>query len=240
MGYATQKPEALIKRIIECSTNENDIVLDFFGGGGTTATVCADLNRRFIAGDVSPVAVRVMADRLVAAGYSDFEVKALPSTKKEYLSMNPHKFAQAICELMGWQANVKKSKDKGIDGFANNGQIPIQIKNHNKKTGRPDIQKFVGALNKYEKGFFVSWGFSTEAVEYKAQVKNKQIEFLEVGELLNGLLISNNTSEEHKKLYKERVKKFPDRNDKASELKLQKAKEESERKRKKIFKRKNK
>lgn len=101
IGYVTQKPEALIKKIVQCSTDRNNIVLDFFGGGGTTAKVCVDLNRKFIIGDVSPVAMRGTADRLSFHGYRNYEIKALPSTKKEYLSMNPHKFADMICELMG-------------------------------------------------------------------------------------------------------------------------------------------
>ena len=206
IGYRTQKPKILIKRIIECSTKENNLVLDFFGGGGTTAEACKDINRRFIIGDVSPVAVRVTADRLYFHGYKDYEIKALPSTKKEYLAMNPHQFADKMCEIMGWQANLKKSGDGGIDGFANKGTIPIQIKNHKNKTGRPDIQKFLGAINKYEKGFFVSWGFSSEAWEFKAEIKDKELEFLEIGKLLNGLLISDEKSKEHKQLYKERVR----------------------------------
>ena len=58
IGYRTQKPENLLKIIIESSSNKGDIVLDCFGGGGTTAKVCADLDRKFIIGDVSPVAIR--------------------------------------------------------------------------------------------------------------------------------------------------------------------------------------
>ena len=64
IGYNTQKPEALLKRIIKACSNKNDIVLDCFGGGGTTASVAAQLNRQFIIGDVSPVAVRVISKRL--------------------------------------------------------------------------------------------------------------------------------------------------------------------------------
>ena len=233
IGYRTQKPEKLIKRIIECTTSENNIVLDFFGGGGTTAKVCSDLNRKFIIGDVSPVAVRVTADRLSAHGYRNYEIKALPSTKKDYLDMNPHKFADMICELMGWKSNVKKSSDGGIDGFADKGNIPIQIKNHKNKTGRPDIQKFLGAINKYKTGFFVSWGFSPEAWEFKASVKNKKIEFIEVGKILNGLLISDNMSIEHKKLYTERVKKSFTEATKAKESELQKEKQEIQKDKKK-------
>ena len=64
IGYKTQKPESLIKRIIQCCSNENDTILDCFAGGGTTAAVAAKLGRRFITGDVSPVAVRVISKRL--------------------------------------------------------------------------------------------------------------------------------------------------------------------------------
>ena len=64
IGYKTQKPEALLDKLIKAFSNKNDIVLDCFGGGGTTASVAAQLNRKFITGDVSPVAVRVMSKRL--------------------------------------------------------------------------------------------------------------------------------------------------------------------------------
>ena len=64
IGYDTQKPERLLERILECSTQSGDVVLDCFGGGGTTATVAAKLGRRFITGDVSPVATRVISKRL--------------------------------------------------------------------------------------------------------------------------------------------------------------------------------
>ena len=66
LGYPTQKPEALIKRIIECSTNEGDVVLDCFAGGGTTAKVAKDLNRRYIVGDISANAVNLTKKRLHA------------------------------------------------------------------------------------------------------------------------------------------------------------------------------
>ena len=61
--------------------------------------------------------------------------------------MKGHEFADKICGFMGWIPNPKKSNDGGIDGWAMNQTIPIQIKNHRNKIGRPDIQKFVGALN---------------------------------------------------------------------------------------------
>jgi DNA modification methylase len=58
-GYATQKPKELIKRIILASSNENDLVADFFAGSFTTAEVCKDLNRNFIGCDTNPKGVNL-------------------------------------------------------------------------------------------------------------------------------------------------------------------------------------
>ena len=63
-GYPTQKPEKLLERIIKCSTNEGDVVLDCFGGSGTTAAVAHKLGRRFITGDNSQEAINIIRRRL--------------------------------------------------------------------------------------------------------------------------------------------------------------------------------
>lgn len=64
IGYKTQKPEKLLDRIISCSTNKGDIVLDCFVGGGTTAVVAAKLGRRFIVGDISERAIEITRQRV--------------------------------------------------------------------------------------------------------------------------------------------------------------------------------
>jgi len=64
IGYPTQKPEALMERIIKSSSNENDTVLDPFLGGGTTVVVADKLNRNWIGIDQSVQAVKVSQDRL--------------------------------------------------------------------------------------------------------------------------------------------------------------------------------
>lgn len=65
-GYATQKPEALLRRIIAASSAEGDLVMDLFSGSGTTAAVAAKLNRRFVAVDSSPVAAYMLRKRLLS------------------------------------------------------------------------------------------------------------------------------------------------------------------------------
>ena len=73
VDYATQKPEALLERIIKASSNEGMLVADFFGGSGVTAAVAHKLGRRFIHGDVNVNSLQTARDRLVNAG-AEFEV----------------------------------------------------------------------------------------------------------------------------------------------------------------------
>ena len=68
IGYPTQKPESLLERIIKASSNEGDVVADFFSGWGTTWAVAMKLGRRFIGSDISRVAVSVTANRLTKIG----------------------------------------------------------------------------------------------------------------------------------------------------------------------------
>ena len=63
LGYDTQKPKALIERIIKASSNEGDLVADFYAGSFTTAEVCKDLNRNFIGCDISEKAVAIGLER---------------------------------------------------------------------------------------------------------------------------------------------------------------------------------
>ena len=63
-GYATQKPEGVLRRIVQASSAPGDWVLDFFAGSGTTGAVAAALDRRFVLVDTNPDAIAVMRARL--------------------------------------------------------------------------------------------------------------------------------------------------------------------------------
>lgn len=72
-GYPTQKPEGILRRIIQASSRENDLVLDFFAGSGTTGAVAAALDRRFILIDQNQESIDVISKRLMSAGV-EFEL----------------------------------------------------------------------------------------------------------------------------------------------------------------------
>ncbi|HNO30694.1 MAG TPA: DNA methyltransferase, partial [Anaerolineales bacterium] len=83
-GYETQKPEALLKRIIKASSNENDLVLDCFCGSGTTAATAEKLNRRWITCDLGRFAIHTARKRLLAIeGVKPFMVQNLGKYERQ-------------------------------------------------------------------------------------------------------------------------------------------------------------
>lgn len=88
VGYATQKPEALLERIIKSSSNEGDLVCDFFGGSGTTAAVAEKLGRRWITGDVGKPASLVMRKRFIDQEVNPFLYQSIGDYQKEAFHNN--------------------------------------------------------------------------------------------------------------------------------------------------------
>ncbi|MCL2598179.1 MAG: site-specific DNA-methyltransferase, partial [Paludibacter sp.] len=125
IGYPTQKPEELLQRIIEATTNERDIVLDPFVGGGTTIAVANRLNRKWIGIDQSVMAIKVTEMRLKKRQnelfYQPFEV-IIPTYNLEKLLKESGKVAEIkIVEAFGGIPNLKGGKDYGIDGHSQYG-----------------------------------------------------------------------------------------------------------------------
>ena len=125
--------------------------------------------------------------------------------------MGGHKFAERICDLMGWEVNPKKTNDGGIDGWANDHKVPIQIKNHRNKVGRPDLQKFLGAMNGSHEGIFVAWDCTPSCYDYIIGVQEefaKKIILKKVDEIIGDLLIPFDKYADLNKLfepYKEKI-----------------------------------
>ena len=82
-GYATQKPEALLERIIKASSNEGDLVCDFFGGSGTAAAVAERLGRRWITTDIGKPATLVMRKRFIDQKVKPFLYQSIGDYQKE-------------------------------------------------------------------------------------------------------------------------------------------------------------
>lgn len=96
-GYATQKPEALLERIIKASSNEGMVVADFFGGSGVTAAVANKLNRKFIHTDININSIQTARDRLKSNGAS-FAIKKVQDGVTLY--RNPIQTKDAITRII--------------------------------------------------------------------------------------------------------------------------------------------
>lgn len=122
LGYPTQKPEALLERIISASTNEGDTVLDPFAGCGTTIAAAQKLGRRWIGIDITHLAINLLKHRLTSAYGSDvsFEVHGEPvdvDGAVELARTDPYDFQWWALGLVGARpVEQKKGADRGIDG----------------------------------------------------------------------------------------------------------------------------
>jgi DNA modification methylase len=124
LGYPTQKPEALLERIIKASSNEGDVVLDPFCGCGTAIAVAQRLKRRWIGIDITYLAVTLMKYRLLTAFGEEiaktYRVVGEPVSVDDAASLareDPYQFQWWAVGLVGARAvERKKGADQGIDG----------------------------------------------------------------------------------------------------------------------------
>jgi len=188
LGYPTQKPLALLDRLIATSSNKGDTVLDAFCGCGTALVAAQLLGRKWVGIDVSPTACRVMAKRLwtdcrLTEG-KDFVIRDLPKSEKLLREMPPFEFENWAVIALGGIPNKVQVGDMGIDGkiypvsatperkgvkegfldFMDH-WYPIQVKQKD-KVGRPDIDSFEAVMTRNDrtKGFFVGFDFSSDAM----------------------------------------------------------------------------
>ena len=128
LDYATQKPEALLERIITVSSNEKMIVADFFGGSGVTAAVANKLGRKFIHCDIGLNSIQTTRDRLVADG-AEFDVLEIKDGVQLY--RNPVQTMDKIKSLIPGLKN-EDSLDSFWEGAISDsklGTVPVYVPN---------------------------------------------------------------------------------------------------------------
>ncbi len=128
VGYATQKPEALLERVIKASSNEGMVVADFFGGSGVTAAVANKLGRRFIHCDIGLNSIQTTRDRLKG---DDAEFDVLEIKDGVQLYRNPVQTMDKIKSLVPGLGN-----EDSLDAFwagaisdSKLGMIPVYVPN---------------------------------------------------------------------------------------------------------------
>lgn len=123
LGYPTQKPLALLERIIAASSNEGDVVLDPYCGCGTTVIAAHKLHRDWIGIDITAVSVGIIKSRLEQTFpelHGKVEVDGFPRDlegARVLFETDPYRFQVWACTLIGAYPLTKKGADKGIDGW---------------------------------------------------------------------------------------------------------------------------
>lgn len=128
VDYATQKPEALLERIIKASSNEGMVVADFFGGSGVTAAVANRLGRRFIHCDIGINSIQTVRDRLKAAN-AEFEIQEIKDGVSLY--RNPVQTMDKLRSLIKGLRN-EDALDKFWEGSivdTRYGMMPVYLPN---------------------------------------------------------------------------------------------------------------
>jgi DNA modification methylase len=189
IGYPTQKPEALVERIIKASTQEGDVVADFFCGGGTTPAVAQRLGRQWIACDQSRVAVAVTADRLIRGAQQLQMDLAIPDFTVEYwgvyearrLTQMPEgEFRPFILRCFGATPNTDPNEPH-IHGYK--GSVPVWVcpPDARYEVRHTDVVAFANAVRhsiRYQQsdlrdGVMLGWAFTPEAREAADKLRQR-------------------------------------------------------------------
>lgn len=129
VDYSTQKPEALLERIINASSNEDMLVADFFGGSGVTAAVAHKLGRKFVHNDVNINSIQTARDRLVSAG-AEFTMMEVRDGVR--LFRNPVQTMEKLVRLipgLNTETNLDKRFWAGSIYDSQKGKMPVYLPN---------------------------------------------------------------------------------------------------------------
>lgn len=210
LGYPTQKPPALLKRIIAASSNPDDLIFDPFCGCGTTIYAAHETGRKWIGCDVAILSIKLvkhtLEERYRLVEDTNYKVDGIPMSveaAQDLWKKAPHDFQHWFVERVGGFPTTRKSGDKGIDGtlYFECGKklrsMVISVKGG--KTLRPaDVRELRGTMEREgdaEMAGFLSIQEPTKAMKDEAAragvfeyggVAYPRIQFLTVNEVLEG------------------------------------------------------
>lgn len=213
LGYPTQKPEKLLERIINASSNKYDLVADFFCGCGTTIAVAQRLKRRWIGVDISHLAINLVEQKRLKEPYKEklkgtYEIHGFPkdidSAKELANNIKGGKlqFEQWIVEVMLNGVLNEKRNELGYDGYftfkVNNEKHYGFIEVKGGHTDVHDVNHFIATVNdkKAQFGIFVCFKeYITRAMLETSkkqgcygEFKHDKIQIISVEDLINGVM----------------------------------------------------
>lgn len=188
VDYATQKPEKLVERIIKSSTHEGSLVVDFFGGSGTTAAVAEKLGRRWIISDLGKPACMIMRKRLIDQdskpflfqAIGDYQVEAARSTLGRKFRVGD--LAHIVLGLYGaLPLSVEDSPSRNL-GKMSQSRTLIFVDSPQKLTGLTTLKKAqelrTSHLGGWDKVVVLGWNFTADIGQAIATLNDPALEVL--------------------------------------------------------------
>lgn len=183
-GYATQKPEALLERIIKASSNEGDLVCDFFGGSGTAAAVAERLGRRWITTDIGKPATLVMRKRFIDQKVKPFLYQSIGDYQKEVFSSSKlyrriGDLSRIVMQLYGAIPFTEEQLNDRNWGHVKAERALVLVDSPNKLTGMGTVRRACEARNTllgggWRKAVVLGWNFAFDVsraiMQYKDEV----------------------------------------------------------------------
>lgn len=197
LNYETQKPEALLERIIKASSNENDIILDPFCGSGTTLNVAKQLNRNFIGIDHSPQACKVTARRInipqeniiiIKNNFFTNEEKTIENQLFEKLKkMESYELQEWVCQKLEFTNTGNSNKPSGSDGGKDGikivksidyeGVVYLEVKSGNNGVNTDAIKKMHSTLihDNIKRAIMIGFTYNDNAYQTAKEVSKNDI-----------------------------------------------------------------
>lgn len=188
VGYATQKPIKLLERIIKASSNEGDLVCDFFGGSGTTAAVAEKLGRRWITCDIGKPASLVMRKRFIDQEVNPFLYQSIGDYQKEAFQNNKKvrrvgDLSQVVLGLFGaLPFSPEQVSDRNF-GYVKGTRTLVMVDSPNRLTTAATVRRAVEAKasllgGDWDKVIVLGWNFAFDISQAIEKYKDSNVEVL--------------------------------------------------------------
>lgn len=188
VGYATQKPEPLLERIIKASSNEGNLVCDFFGGSGTTAAVAERLGRRWITCDIGKPAALVMRKRFIDQDVKPFLYQSIGDYQKEAFHNNKKlrrvgDLSQVVLGLFGALPFTPEQVSDRNFGYIKGTRTLVMVDSPNRLTTAATVRRAVEAKasllgGDWDKVIVLGWNFAFDISQAIEKYKNSNVEVL--------------------------------------------------------------
>lgn len=185
VGYATQKPKELLKRVIKASTNEGSLVGDFFMGSGTTGAVAEELGRRWVMSDLGKPATMITRKRLIDQESKPFLYQSIGDYQKEQYEQSEFKtirdLAHVVLSLYG-AIPIRDNESRNNLGRVKDKKTLVLVDSPSKLTGYNTLVKAQKLRNTYKGGWdkvvVLGWNFVQDIGQIISNLNDSKLEVL--------------------------------------------------------------